>query len=293
MQQCVDNPVKDGTFRLPKNRNEGDMPRIAMVTGGCDPLACILYKIGIDTAEFGDTSSGPTKVVWYNGIGGSAPGAPQPATALWGNLNELKKFDIVINSCECSEQNQEKTSPQILEQYANQGGRVFGSHFHYTWARNLIASWKTTANWSGAGSTQTPDLVDMSFPKGKAFAQWLAAPGVNASSVLGQIPLSVKTYNVNDVVMPTTRWIMASGGPPPTTHYLSFNTPVGQMPDKQCGKVVYAGLHVSSGTVGASFPSQCNMNYTPDEKALTFLLFDLSSCIQDETKPPEPPPVPN
>ena len=86
---------------------------------------------------------------------------------------------------------------------------------------------------------------------------------------------------------------MASGGPPTTTHYLSFNTPVGMMPDKQCGKVVYAGLHVSSGTVGPSFPAQCNQTFTPDEKALTFLFFDLSSCVQDDNKPPEPPPVPN
>lgn len=65
------------------------------------------------------------------------------------------------------------------------------------------------------------------------------------------------------------------------------------MPDKQCGKVVYAGLHVSSGgSVGPSFPSSCGQTFTPDEKALTFLFFDLSSCVTDETKPPEPPPVP-
>jgi hypothetical protein len=293
VSQCVDNPVKDGTFRLPKNRMEGDMPRIAMVTGGCDPLACILSKVGIDNTEFGDASSGPTKVVWYNGIGGSAPGSPQAATALWGNLQEMKKFDIVINSCECSENNQEKTTPQLLQQYADSGGRVFGSHYHYTWQRNLIPAWQNTAAWTTFGSTTTPDLVDMSFPKGKAFAQWLMAPGVAASQVLGQIPLQVKTYNVADVNMPTTRWIMASGGPPTTTHYLSFNTPVGMMPDKQCGKVVYAGLHVSSGTVGPTFPQACNQNFTPDEKALTFLFFDLSSCVQDDTKDPTPPPVPN
>lgn len=291
--QCVDNPIKDGTYRLPKNRTEGDMPRIAMVTGGCDALACILSKVGIDTAEFGDSSGGPHKVVWYNGISGSAPGSPQPATALWPNLAELKKFDIVINSCECSENNQEKTSPQILQQYADQGGRVFGSHFHYTWQRNLIAAWKPTAAWQGGGSSTTPDLVDMSFPKGKALAEWLISPAVGASSTLGQIPLQVKTLNVADVNAPTTRWIMASGGPPTTTHYLSFNTPVGLQPDKQCGKVVYAGLHVSSqGSVGPTFPAACGQTFTPDEKALTFLFFDLSSCVTDETKPPEPPPVP-
>src|SRR5688572_28175571 len=57
--QCVDTPVMDGTFRLPKNRTEGDMPRIAMVTGGCDSLACIFSKMGIDASEFGSSSTGP------------------------------------------------------------------------------------------------------------------------------------------------------------------------------------------------------------------------------------------
>jgi hypothetical protein len=295
INQCVDNPVQDGKFKFPAKvlpNSDDAMPKIGMVTGGCDPLACILAKIGIDTTEFGDKSNGTNHVTFYSGIGGSSPGSPQPATSLWGSLTEMKKHDIVINSCECSENNQEKTTPQLLQQYADQGGRVFGSHYHYTWQRNLIAAWQGTAAWTTFGSTTTPDLVDMSFPKGKALAEWLMA--VNASTILGQIPLQVKTYNVSDVVKPTTRWIYASGGPPTTTHYLSFNTPVGQMPDKQCGKVVYAGLHVSSsaGTVDTSFPQGCNMNFSPDEKALVFLLFDLSSCVQDELKDPEPPPLP-
>ena len=64
------------------------------------------------------------------------------------------------------------------------------------------------------------------------------------------------------------------------THYLSFKTPVGVPMEQQCGKVVYAGLHVSSSSsVGASFPSGCSTTFTPDEKALAFLLFDLGSCV--------------
>src|SRR5262245_48348463 len=57
--QCVDTPVQDGVFRLPKNRAEGDIPRIAMVTGGCDGLACILSKMGVSASEFGSSPTGP------------------------------------------------------------------------------------------------------------------------------------------------------------------------------------------------------------------------------------------
>jgi hypothetical protein len=273
--ECTDTSVVDGTFRLPKNRTEGELPRIAVVTGGCDPLACILTKLGIDTAEFGSSSAGPTSVVFYNGSGGTAPGTPQPATALWGNLDELKKFDVVINSCECNEHNENKTAPDLLKQYADMGGRVFGSHYHYTWTKNLIPSWQSTATWSG-GSGSTPDLVDMSHPAGQALAQWLVHVG--ASTVLGQISLGAKTQDAGPVMTPTTRWLYASGATP-ASHYLSFQTPVGVPQQQQCGKVVYAGMHVSSGSVGTTFPSSCSANFTPDEKALVFLLFDLTTCV--------------
>jgi hypothetical protein len=275
--QCVDTPVQPGMFRLPKNRSEGDIPKIAMVTGGCDALACIFSKMGLDASEFGPASSGPHRITWYNGAGGTSPGAAQASTALWGDLNEMKKFDMVINSCECSENNTNKTTPDLLRQYADLGGRVFGSHYHYTWQKNLIPAWTPTAAWGGAFSTTTPDLVDTSHPDGMAFSKWLTAAG--ASTTPGQVTLGVKTYDAGPVNAPTTRWLYASGTNP-TTHYLSFKTPVGVPQEMQCGKVVYAGLHVaSSSSVGTDFPAGCSTTFTPDEKALAFLLFDLGSCV--------------
>jgi len=275
--KCQDTAMGDGSLRLPKNRTEGDMPKIAQVTGGCDALACVLSKMGIDSTEFGSSSTGPQAVTFYNGDGGLSPGSAQPATALWGDLNELRKFDLVINSCECSEHNENKTTPDFLKQYADMGGRVFGSHFHYTWSKNLIPSWQSTANWN-SGDFATPDLVDTTHPAGTALAQWLVTVG--ASTTMGQIPLTVKTYNASTVNPPTVRWLYSSGANP-TTHYLSFQTPVGVASENQCGKVVYAGMHVSSSSsVDSSFPSGCSGGLTPDEKALVFLLFDLQSCNQ-------------
>ena len=272
---CADNAQPDGTFRLPKNRSEGDMPRIAVVTGGCDPLACILPKLGIDPTEFGDSVTGANRVVFY-GASGESPGAPKASTVLWGSLDEMKKFDVIINSCECSEVNTNKTSPDLLRQYADLGGRVFGSHFHYTWTKNLIPVWAGQATWT-SGSSTTPDLVDMSFPKGQALAQWLVAVG--GSTTLGQITLGTKTYNASTVAATSQRWLYSSGVAPATSHYLSFDTPVNVPAAQQCGKVVFAGMHVSAGSVGSTFPAACNATFSADEKALAFLLFDLSSCV--------------
>jgi hypothetical protein len=76
-----------------------------------------------------------------------------------------------------------------------------------------------------------------------------------------------------------------------SSKYLSFNTPIGTPSDKQCGRAVFSDVHVSGfGNAFASFPSWCtSAPLTPQEKALLFLFFDLSACIQDESKPPQPP----
>jgi hypothetical protein len=278
---CTDTAIPDGDFRLPKNRMEGDIPRIAMVTGGCDGLACILSKIGLDASEFGPASSGPHRVVWYTGVSGTQPGTPANATALWGSLDEMKKFDVIINSCECSENNQNKTSPDLLRQYADLGGRVFGSHFHYTWSKNLIPAWLPTATWMAGSASPAgmPERVDTSHPVGMAMAEWLVTVG--ASTMLGQITLGTKLPNASMVTAPTKRWLYSSAAANPTSHYLSFETPVGAAMGQSCGKVVYAGMHISgTGTsVGTSFPAACSANFTPDEKALVFLLFDLTACV--------------
>ncbi|HEY5950041.1 MAG TPA: carboxypeptidase-like regulatory domain-containing protein, partial [Kofleriaceae bacterium] len=193
--QCVDTPIADGTFRLPKNRSEGDLPRIAMVTGEFDSLACIFSKMGIDASEFGPSSSGPHRVVWYTAHGGASPGTPQPVTALWGDLNEMKKFDMVINSCEGNTYEAEnKTTPDLLRQYADLGGRVFGSHYQYIWTKTLIPQWQGTATWNTGFSASEPHNIDTSHPDGMTFAKWLQAVG--GSTTMGQVTLNDAIANV-------------------------------------------------------------------------------------------------
>jgi hypothetical protein len=278
--QCVDNPVQDGTFRLPKNRSEGDIPRIAMVTGGCDKLACLFYKMGIDASEFGSNSAGPQRVTFYNAELGEAPGTPASApTALWNNLDELKKFDMVINSCECSEMNDNKTAPDNLRQYADLGGRVFGSHFQYTWMKNKIPQWAGTASYmTSTLANSSATTVDTSFPDGMSFATWLQSVG--ATTTMGQLNLSSTPQPSERMVnTPTSRWLY-SPAPDNYTHYMSFKTPVGVPMEQQCGKVVHADLHVSEdSTVDATFPAGCTQQLSPDEKAMIFLLFDLGACV--------------
>jgi hypothetical protein len=64
-----------------------------------------------------------------------------------------------------------------------------------------------------------------------------------------------------------------------------------------CGKAVFTDLHSSSSltATATSVPANCTVGpLTPQQKALEFLFFDLSSCVSDDTMqpPPLPPPLP-
>ncbi|MGZ3438318.1 MAG: carboxypeptidase regulatory-like domain-containing protein, partial [Polyangia bacterium] len=58
-----------------------------------------------------------------------------------------------------------------------------------------------------------------------------------------------------------------------------------------CGRVVFSDFHVTQSAVVPlqPFPTACKSEpMTDQEKALAFMLFDLSSCVQSDGQPPTP-----
>jgi hypothetical protein len=327
---CVDNPITDKTLtRLATKPQEtspdDDIPQIAITTGGADPLECLLPEIGIDPGQFTNVAGGG-RVNLYQGNGGSTLSTPTAsATNFWADngsagTSPLVDYDMVMLGCEGNTYPNEKPASALsaMQNYANVGGRVFGTHYHYYWIQSSPAPWPSTATtWDHGGDPTNqnnwPVLIDQTFPKGQAFAQWMLDNG--GSTTLGTFDIAQARHDVDAVDQnPTsnpvsTRWVysnptMPNTGDPALVEYYSFNTPVflNGAPDSgpdggpaQCGKVVFSDLHIGNenniGNDPGPFPANCVQTggLTPQEKALEFLLFDLSSCVQNDTQPPPPP----
>ena len=71
--------------------------------------------------------------------------------------------------------------------------------------------------------------------------------------------------------------------------YFTFNVPIIAAPAKQCGRVVFSDIHVFPAG-GEQWPSGCGgmKDLAPQQKALEFLFFDLSACVQSDGDMPTP-----
>ena len=106
VKACQDNPLTDPQLtRLPRNRTEGDLPRVALTSGRCDQLTCMIPKLGLDPAEVG-VAGQDRAFTFFSGADGDTTGGPpgmMPATSLWNSFDELSKYSMVLFSCPCNE----------------------------------------------------------------------------------------------------------------------------------------------------------------------------------------------
>jgi hypothetical protein len=169
---------------------------------------------------------------------------------------------------------------------------VFATHYSYVWIYDAPAPFPSTAKWSPdqpAPGDPLTGLVDTSFAKGKAMADWLS--NVGASPSYAEIAIETPRHDVDSVTSVSQEWITSVS--PMTAQHFSFNTPIGVDAGAQCGKVVYSDFHVAANEAdGGAFPLACAGGpLTAQEKVIEFMLFDLASCVQNERQPPTPPPA--
>ncbi len=314
-----------GGLHLPRNRSEGDIPLTAISTGNVDPLECVLLKMGLDQTEF-TPDSGPGRIQIYGGgpLGGAAPQFDGPgSTAGPGTRQEAALMDVngtfmnydqILLPC-WGNPTVTKTAAELanLVAYADSGGHFFSTHYSDRWLIgngefNSVAQWAPDFDNPGAvtWTLQVSTLAPPSPPAahGGAFAQWLNLVGAlaNAGPALPANPAVLITnprHDANAVANGSVDWIDGvdqrpnsrtfDGGNSPLVEHFTFNTPVASA--ATCGHAIFSDFHVAGianglNTNGQAFPAECTTTFTPQEKILEYMIFDLASCAG-------PPPTPS
>ncbi len=312
---CIDTPLDPVATRLPKNQAEGHLPRIALTTGGFDAIECLLRKLGIDPMEFTPEADGG-RVNLFTGHGGTDAydkrlnhGAPFTVASdtsgksdgWWSNLSNLKKYDILVLSCEGHQFLEEKSASAraALQSFIDLGGRAFASHWHNAWIQGGPAPLSTVATFYSQDQSQNfssaDTTIDQSFDKGQALATWLH--NVGGSPQLGSLTIKNARNTVHSIDGSLTQRFVYYNDPnrggAAEAQYFTFNAPVGAAAGAQCGRMVFTDMHVSGNDANAPdpkldisnpqhpFPNGCvTTELSAQEKALIFLLFDLSGCVQ-------------
>ncbi len=292
---CVDNNVAATLTRLPQTKAEGDIPHMAFITGSVDGLECVLRKMGVADSEFTrPNANGRIHLYTADNAGGvTADGLGNSADYeenLWSSSTTLQGYDMVLLPCQGSAYDRGSAAEANLLAYTNAGGRVFATHYSYSWFY-ATSPYTMAAAWVAATATDYNDAqsytgtIDQTFPKGQALAQWLKIVG--ASTVQGQIPINILRQDFTSVTAPSQSWVTSVDPLTSKTEskHFTFNTPVGVPADQQCGRVVFSDFHVEDTQNNRSsptkaFPKECAAGaMTAQEKLLEFMLFDLGSCI--------------
>ena len=270
----------------------GDIPQMALVTGSVDAMECVLRDTGIADSEF-TIPSGAGRIHIFKGD--SSPGAILPSipteSTLVNSAASLATYDMVLFDCQGDpDVDANSTTQTNLINWANSGGRIFGTHYNYSWLYN-DAPFSTTAEWdvNQGDLSDGPATINTSFAGGAQLAQWLL--DIGASTTLGQVSVNTTRLDLNGVVAPTQSWSTLNSGTSNDPHpvmQLTFNTPVNAAASAQCGRVLFNEYHVFNvADSGMTFPSECSSTtpaqMTPQEKMLEYALFDLATAITPVT----------
>lgn len=298
VHRCQKNVLADPNLtRLPKNQSEGDLPRIAVTTGVCDNLACLFPKLGVDASELGVATDGVAKSVhlYRGGFVGPSGGPPAmtDVEALWSDATKLGAYDMVLMSCECSENLANKGGSAtgapfgVVTDYLNAGGRILASDLSHVWLKYstdpALAAIATTGGPPvGVSSTI---YFKAGFSKGASLSSWWTENAKDGPAV----HVRAAHASVTAIDAKAVAW---AGDSDPGARIFSVTTPLSAAPAARCGRAVQFDTHLvqsSMDPVNAGYPASCFPSYQPAQYLLPFFLFELGSCIQDDSAAPAPP----
>lgn len=285
------------TVRFAQSQGEGDIPKMALVTGHADALECSLRKVGIADTEFTDYTvnvssggSGPGRISLFQGAGSSGVSAPTTThteDTLVGSSSSdfsgslLGNYNVLMLPCQGTGTDYTTADGRANAiAFTGAGGRIFATH-HSVFYIDQDGSIDAAANWTtDSGLSSGTATLNLTFSSGNTLAQWLQ--GLGATTTVGQVAMTSLFHDQTGVNSPTQSWATLNSAPSDVLQ-LSFYTPVGAATTSQYGRVMFNEYHVDTSSSGSSiiFPAECagtlakTYAMTPQEHILEYSLFDL------------------
>ncbi len=231
-KSCDANTIPDQTLLMPSSKAQGDIPLMAMVTGDADSLECVLRQDGhrVDGVYRPGRRRPRAVLRWPRQLRPDHrrrhPGPGLPVRQC-GQQAVIDDYDMVILACQGDAYTQTAADLKTLRTYADQGGRVFSTHYSYVWLtkndETAGAPAGTKDNWSEVAKWHVDEndragsaigIIDkVSNPKAAAFQGWLEA--VKASTVgSGTIGVNVIRHDsdlISAVTGQTQQWLYRDG----------------------------------------------------------------------------------
>lgn len=241
------------TLTMPGAAGTGaDLPQIAVVTGSADAVECVFQAMGIKNTEVSDPEpAGTGHINFFPGT--DSPGAKAVSTSTQTELGlmsnssvQLSNYDMLMLGCQGtyidSTVTATTTNQNNLTAYANQGGRIFATHYEYIWL-NKPATFASVADWRPDETSITPNNgtgtitvnTSSSFPEGITLANWLQYIGASPAGAAGYgqiLDVPNLRQDQTGIIAPTQSWgtldppyLSGTSGTP--VMQFSFDTPLG------------------------------------------------------------------
>ncbi len=287
---CTTTPMAKEQTRLPKNKKEGDLPKMAVGVGTYDQIECVLRSIGIDDSEFTAPNGDGSVHLYENGSGTST----NSFGSLLTNYTKMQDYNLMFVNCTNNRATELPTGwKQNMYQYVNSGGRLYVTDWAYDYMEQ-VSEFAPFVYFEGTGTETTPQPPATAFYASDGskltgslidptLATWMKNVGAAPN---GTIPIDGSWAIANHMSTDSAKYpakVWVEGTAPKSTASTLKRPFTATVDYNMCGKILWSSYHTQEpGGSGKSFPGYCASTATtmiPQEKVLEFLIFQISDCV--------------
>jgi hypothetical protein len=274
--------------RLPRRDKEFEqadaIPRIAVATGDYDKMECVL---GLLDGQFD---------LYEGAFLRKSPKTLPAFSTLVKDLDKMKSYNVIFINCTNNTFENLLQDAQVrknLSDYVTAGGRLYVTDWSYDWIERT-ESFSGFIDFEPGSSDSTPETLNAAALGANGLkiqakimdsqmAKWLGLfPGAISN---GLSP--IEHFLVDWVIMfklgpETKEWVKgqvksqdgAISGERPLTVTFNF---------QNCGKILFTSYHTEgreNELLPDAFPAYCGASFSPQDRILEYLIFDIASCIK-------------